>query len=118
MHNKNFNICDVCNDDYCENCREYDTSCRECGKDTCGGDGCVEECLTCHDLYCPECLDEHACADGASEKELCSECRTGVLEFVKGSEPYTDDHLQCSYCDSTFNLESEEKDEDEDLPNN
>jgi hypothetical protein len=38
------------------------------------------------------------------EQDTCPICEKGILEFVKGNEPYDTDHLQCSYCDSTFIL--------------
>jgi hypothetical protein len=34
----------------------------------------------------------------------CLICDKGKLELVGANEPYTNDHLQCSNCDSTFNI--------------
>jgi len=34
----------------------------------------------------------------------CTICKKGKLELVTENFPYTIDHLQCSNCDSTFNL--------------
>jgi len=36
--------------------------------------------------------------------DKCPHCKKGILELVKGNEPFTIDHLQCNICDSTFNL--------------
>jgi len=34
----------------------------------------------------------------------CLICNKGKLELVGANFPHTDDHLQCSDCDSTFNI--------------
>jgi hypothetical protein len=35
----------------------------------------------------------------------CPHCKEGSIEPVKGTEPYSEDHLMCNKCDSTFNKE-------------
>lgn len=38
------------------------------------------------------------------EHDRCEHCGIGTLEIVLANEPYTDDHLICNWCDSTYNL--------------
>ena len=33
----------------------------------------------------------------------CPYCNIGILESVKGNEPWDTDHYQCNNCDSTYN---------------
>jgi uncharacterized protein YbaR (Trm112 family) len=37
--------------------------------------------------------------------KLCSFCKKGQLEFIKGTEPWDYDHLMCNNCNSTYNLD-------------
>lgn len=39
------------------------------------------------------------------EGNNCPHCNNGVLELIKEDYPWTIDHLQCSYCESTFVIE-------------
>ena len=46
------------------------------------------------------------------EGDECPHCKNGILELVRGTEPelpYTDDHLMCNKCDSTYCLDEGEK---------
>jgi len=39
------------------------------------------------------------------ENDICPHCNEGTVVLVKGTDPYTTDHYQCTLCDSTFNKE-------------
>lgn len=39
--------------------------------------------------------------------DICPQCDRGELEFVKPDEPWTQGHLQCDRCDSTFFIDDE-----------
>ena len=39
--------------------------------------------------------------------DICPKCGIHLLKVVKGRKPRTIDHLQCSYCDSTFVIEDD-----------
>jgi len=39
--------------------------------------------------------------------DYCSHCATGRLIFIQPDEPWSNGHLQCSDCDSTFPLDQE-----------
>ena len=40
-----------------------------------------------------------------SKERFCPSCGEGKVDEVKGTEPYSEDHLMCNKCDSTFNKE-------------
>lgn len=37
---------------------------------------------------------------------ICPHCKNGILQYVGPNEPYSNAHLQCERCDSTFNIEN------------
>ena len=39
------------------------------------------------------------------EGDRCPHCYNGKLEYVLADEPYSEDHYQCSVCDSTYMVE-------------
>jgi len=42
-----------------------------------------------------------------SKERFCPSCGEGKVDEVKGTEPYSEDHLMCNKCDSTFNKEED-----------
>lgn len=39
------------------------------------------------------------------ENDCCEHCGNGLLQLVKGNAPYTEDHLMCEWCNSTYLIE-------------
>lgn len=37
-----------------------------------------------------------------TKRRKCPDCKVGILEYVSASEPYSDEHYQCSKCDGTY----------------
>lgn len=44
-----------------------------------------------------------------SKERFCPSCGEGKVDEVKGTEPYSEDHLMCNKCDSTFNEEEDDE---------
>lgn len=44
-----------------------------------------------------------------SKGRFCPSCGEGKVDEVKGTEPYSEDHLMCNKCDSTFNKEEDDE---------
>ena len=36
------------------------------------------------------------------ENDVCPHCKKGKLEIINADEPYSDKHLMCNVCDSTY----------------
>ena len=38
------------------------------------------------------------------KNDLCPHCKQDKLQYMKENFPYTDEHLWCEKCNSTFNI--------------
>lgn len=45
------------------------------------------------------------------EGGLCPHCEQDILVYCAASEPWSDEHLICPFCDSTYNIRQEEHNE-------
>ena len=36
--------------------------------------------------------------------DICSHCKEGILQYICAYFPYSEEHLKCNKCDSTYNI--------------
>jgi len=91
----NIFYCELCSNDYCQECSSY---CRICDETTCLG--CGGECPSCGEFICKNCLTEcqicktQMCKGCIEEGDLCLECKT-ELEDLENIENEEQDNETC-----------------------